>query len=75
MIPQVLVETLGLSERPGQTEEEHLVEAGEIDPDHIHTPGIYVKRIVHVTRPTKRIEQLTTRKRPAMAGAAAGGEV
>ena len=27
---------------------EHLVEAGEIDPDHMHTPGIFVKRIVHV---------------------------
>ena len=30
---------------------EHLVEPGEIDPDHIHTPGIFVKRIVHVANP------------------------
>ena len=29
-------------------EVEHLVEPGELDPDHIHTPGIFVKRIVHV---------------------------
>ena len=44
---------------------EHLVEPGEIDPDHIHTPGIFVKRIVHVKNPSKRIEQRTTRKRAA----------
>src|ERR1700761_6873295 len=30
-------------------EVEHLVEPGEIDPDHIITPGIFVKRIIHVT--------------------------
>ncbi len=29
-------------------EVEHLVQAGEIDPDHMHTPGIYVKRMIHV---------------------------
>jgi 3-oxoacid CoA-transferase subunit A len=55
-------------------EVEHLVEAGEIDPDHIHTPGIFVKRIVHVPNPEKRIEQRTTRKRaPAEAAQAAAG--
>jgi 3-oxoacid CoA-transferase subunit A len=42
---------------------EHLVPAGEIDPDHIHTPGIFVKRIVHLANPVKRIEQRTVRKR------------
>ena len=42
---------------------EHLVPAGEIDPDHMHTPGIFVKRIVHVANPVKRIEQRTVRKR------------
>jgi 3-oxoacid CoA-transferase subunit A len=46
-------------------EVEHLVEAGEIDPDHIHTPGIYVQRIVHLKDPVKRIEQRTVRKRAA----------
>jgi 3-oxoacid CoA-transferase subunit A len=40
---------------------EHLVQPGDIDPDHIHTPGIYVKRMVHVPNVEKRIEQRTTR--------------
>ena len=44
-------------------EVEHLVEAGSIDPDGIHTPGIFVKRMVHVPNPVKHIEQRTTRKR------------
>ena len=44
-------------------EVEHLVEPGEIDPDHIHTPGIFVKRIVHVPNAEKRIEQRTIRTR------------
>jgi 3-oxoacid CoA-transferase subunit A len=49
-------------------EVEHLVEPGEIDPDQIHTPGIFVKRIVHVPVTTpKRIEQRTTRPRPKAA--------
>jgi 3-oxoacid CoA-transferase subunit A len=46
-------------------EVEHLVEPGEIDPDHIVTPGIYVQRMVHVPDQEKRIEQRTTRKRAA----------
>jgi len=55
-------------------EVEHLVEAGEIDPDHVHTPGIFVQRLVHVPNPEKRIEQRTTRKRaPAEAAQAAAG--
>jgi 3-oxoacid CoA-transferase subunit A len=44
-------------------EVEHLVEPGQIAPDHIITPGIFVQRIVHVKNPVKRIEQRTTRKR------------
>ena len=40
-------------------EVEHLVEIGEIDPDDIHLPGIYVNRIVVNTSPEKRIEQMT----------------
>ncbi|MCA1907765.1 MAG: succinyl-CoA--3-ketoacid-CoA transferase, partial [Magnetospirillum sp.] len=44
-------------------EVEHLVKPGEIDPDHIHTPGIYVKRIILGKDYEKRIEQRTTRKR------------
>ena len=45
-------------------EVEHLVRPGDIDPDHIHTPGIFVQRLVHVPDPAKRIEQRTTRPRP-----------
>jgi 3-oxoacid CoA-transferase subunit A len=46
-------------------EVEHLLEPGEIDPDHIITPGIFVQRLVHVKNPEKRIEQRTVRKRGA----------
>lgn len=42
-------------------EVEHLVEAGELDPDHIHTPGIYVHRIFQGAHYEKRIEQRTVR--------------
>ena len=55
-------------------EVEHLFKAGELNTDEIHTPGIYVQRIVHVGHPTKHIEQRTTRKRTSPA-AAAGGEI
>jgi 3-oxoacid CoA-transferase subunit A len=44
-------------------EVEHLVEPGQLDPDHIVTPGIFVQRIVHVPNAEKRIEQRTVRKR------------
>ena len=44
---------------------EHLVEPGQIDPDHIITPGIYVQRIVHVKDAIKHIEHRTTRPRVA----------
>jgi 3-oxoacid CoA-transferase subunit A len=44
-------------------EVENLVEPGEIDPDHIITPGVFVQRIVHVPNAVKHIEQRTVRKR------------
>jgi len=44
-------------------EVEHLVDAGQIDPDHVVTPGIFVKRILHVPNAKKHIEQRTTRRR------------
>jgi 3-oxoacid CoA-transferase subunit A len=44
-------------------EVEHLVETGTFDPDQIHTPGIFVDRIVHVPNPAKHIEQRTVRQR------------
>jgi 3-oxoacid CoA-transferase subunit A len=42
-------------------EVEHLVEPGEIDPDHIHTPGIFVQHILHGGKYEKRIEKRTLR--------------
>ncbi len=44
-------------------EVENLVQPGEINPDHIITPGVYVKRMIHVPDAVKRIEQRTVRKR------------
>ena len=44
-------------------EVEELVPAGELDPDQIHTPGIYVHRIFQGEKYEKRIEQRTTRKK------------
>src|SRR5918995_7433243 len=44
-------------------EVEHLVQPGDIEADHIITPGIFVKRIIHVPNAEKRIEQRTVRKR------------
>ena len=46
-------------------EVEVIVEPGTFDPDSIHTPGIYVDRIVLSTINEKRIEKLTTRPREA----------
>ncbi|MFX1677939.1 CoA transferase subunit A [Mitsuaria sp. CC2] len=42
-------------------EVEQIVEVGELDPDSIHLPGIYVHRIVHNPNPEKRIEKRTIR--------------
>jgi 3-oxoacid CoA-transferase subunit A len=44
-------------------EVEHLVEPGELDPNHIHTPGIFVQRIFQGQHYEKRIEQRTVRNR------------
>ena len=44
-------------------EVEELVPAGALDPNQIHTPGIYVHRIFQGVNYEKRIEQRTTRKR------------
>jgi len=42
-------------------EVEQVVDNGEIDPDAVHLPGIYVHRLVHNPTPEKRIEQRTVR--------------
>ena len=54
-------------------EVEEIVEAGALDPDQIHTPGIYVDRLIGGGPYEKRIEQRTTRPRPGDAAAAAAG--
>jgi 3-oxoacid CoA-transferase subunit A len=56
-------------------EVEHLVQPGDINPDHIVTPGIYVQRIIHVPNAVKQIEQRTVRKRTEAAAAATGEEI
>jgi 3-oxoacid CoA-transferase subunit A len=57
-------------------EVEHLREPGEINPDHIITPGIYVQRLVHVPNAVKYIEQRTVRQRtPADAPAGTEEEI
>ncbi|MDE2487962.1 MAG: CoA transferase subunit A [Alphaproteobacteria bacterium] len=59
-------------------EVEELVEPGQIDPNHIHTPGIYVDRILKGAKFEKRIEQMTVRPKETperLAAAAAGEEV
>ena len=54
-------------------EVEHLVQPGELDPDQIITPGIFVTRLVEVPEAIKRIEQRTTRKRASQPTPAAAG--
>jgi 3-oxoacid CoA-transferase subunit A len=44
-------------------EVEELVEVGELDPDHVHTPGIFVQRILEGSGYEKRIERRTVRER------------
>ncbi|GAA5532824.1 CoA transferase subunit A [Deinococcus aluminii] len=56
-------------------EVEELVEVGQLDPDEIDTPGIFVQRVVLNPNPEKRIEQRTVRKMETPASSAAGEEV
>jgi 3-oxoacid CoA-transferase subunit A len=48
-------------------EVEQLVEPGELDPEHIDTPGVFVQRVVQVGEEGKRIEKRTLRPRPEVA--------
>jgi len=43
-------------------EAEMIGEPGELDPNQIHTPGIFVQRLVHNPTPERRIEKITTRE-------------
>ena len=42
-------------------EVEHLVPAGQVVPDHVHTPGIFVQRILQGTAYSRKIEKRTVR--------------
>ena len=53
---------------------EELVEPGELDPMLVHTPGIFVQRVVHVPDATKHIEKRTVRAASAPATPAAAGD-
>ncbi|MFJ7408123.1 MULTISPECIES: CoA transferase subunit A [unclassified Lysinibacillus] len=46
-------------------EVEEIVEVGELDPDHIHTPGVFVQRVLLGENYEKRIERLTVKKEEA----------
>jgi 3-oxoacid CoA-transferase subunit A len=46
-------------------EVEHLVEPGELEPDHIHTPSVFVHRLIIAVQNEKRIEQRVIRKEVA----------
>ena len=46
-------------------EVEEIVEVGELDPDHIHTPGVFVQRVLLGDKYEKRIERLTVKKEEA----------
>jgi 3-oxoacid CoA-transferase subunit A len=52
---------VAMASRMTVVEVEELVENGELKPDEIHTPGIFVKRIVVNKNPAKYIENRTTR--------------
>ena len=55
-------------------EVEHVMQPGDINPDHIITPGVFVQRIVHVANAVKHIEQRTVRKRKRSDAPAGAGE-
>jgi 3-oxoacid CoA-transferase subunit A len=55
-------------------EVEQLVEPGELDPAQVHTPGIFVQRVVHVPDVEKRIEKRTVRSSQDSAAPAAAGD-
>ncbi|GAA1932404.1 CoA transferase subunit A [Nocardioides hwasunensis] len=66
-----------MSGRVTIAEVEELVEPGELDPNDVHTPGVYVQRVVQLTpeqAADKRIEKVTTRPRPSSDPAGSSGD-
>ena len=53
-------------------EVEHLVEPGELDPDEVHTPGVYVQRVLALTPEQAADKRIEKRHRPRSAGDADG---
>ncbi|MGY1639415.1 CoA transferase subunit A [Geodermatophilus sp. SYSU D00742] len=64
----------GMAGRITIAEVERLVEPGEITPEQVHLPGVFVDRVVEVGSEGKQIEKRTTRPRPSEAVPAAGGD-
>jgi 3-oxoacid CoA-transferase subunit A len=64
----------GMAARICIAEVERLVEPGDIRPEDVHLPGVFVDRIVLASAEDKKIEKLTTRPRPAPATPAAAGD-
>jgi len=64
----------GMAGRVTIAEVERLVEPGEILPETVHLPGVFVQRVVVVGSADKKIEKRTTRRRPGPAAPAAAGE-
>jgi 3-oxoacid CoA-transferase subunit A len=66
----------GMAARITVAEVETLVEPGEITPEQVHLPGVFVDRVVQADPADKKIEKLTTRPRPTPAAAplAGGGD-
>jgi 3-oxoacid CoA-transferase subunit A len=65
----------GMAGRVVIAEVDRLVEPGEIDPDDVHLPGIYVDRVIELTRQQSAdlpIEKVTVRRRPAQGSDAEG---
>jgi 3-oxoacid CoA-transferase subunit A len=54
---------MAMAGRVTVAEVEHLVEPGELEPDAVHTPGIFVQRVVACRNPVKHIERRTVRPR------------
>jgi 3-oxoacid CoA-transferase subunit A len=63
----------GMAGRVTIAEVEQLVEPGEIRPEEVHLPGVYVQRVVEVGTEGKKIEFRTTRPRPSASSPAAAG--
>jgi len=53
---------MAMAGRVTVAEVEEMVDVGALDPDHVHTPGIFVQRVIHGPEYEKRIERLTVRE-------------